>query len=291
MDEAIAERWRKAVGAGLIIGTPVYGGLPTVEYQSSCEALLIETTKAGAPLGVMRPSGESLVPRGRNYVARNFLQTDFEWLLFIDADIRFTPPAVLVLLESGYSVVGGAYPRKTIEWATVVGAARAGVPQPERFACHYVVNLLPEDQAEGAVTYGKAGCVEVLDMPTGFLLIHRSVFEEIREKVVAREKETLAAIAESSLPDAVKEHLWRELPRLEHVDDAGVGKPCWNFFPTPVAWEGGRWRYLSEDYGFCRLYQSIGGKVHLQPLIKLDHVGRHVYEGCPELVLEGSART
>ena len=284
-------RWKAASGKGIAIGTPVYGGLATSEYQASCERLVMEMTMADVHFALLRPTGESLVPRARNYVARDFLATECEWLLFIDADIRFEAWNVLALLESGHKVVGGAYPRKNVEWESVVRAARLGIPSPQRFASHYVVNLLPEDQAEGACSFDAHGCVEVLDMPTGFLLIHRSVLEEMRQKVSDREQATLAAIAESSLPDHVKEHLWRELPRLEHVDDAGMGKPCWNFFPTPVAFEGNRWRYLSEDYGFCRMWQSIGGKVWLHTRIVLDHVGKHTYKGDGDLILEGSART
>jgi hypothetical protein len=41
-----------------------------------------------------------------------FLATDASHLLFVDADIGFTPDDVFRLLDSGLDVVGGVYPRK-----------------------------------------------------------------------------------------------------------------------------------------------------------------------------------
>lgn len=269
--DAMAERWRKAVGAGLMIGQPVFGGLPCSENADALADLGTVLALSDCPWGRAKTVGESLVPRARNTIARELFRSSFEWLLFIDADIVFTPRDVLILLESGYDVVGGAYPRKQVEFDTVVRAARAGLPKPERFASSYVVNLLPEDVADGAATYDENGCVEVLDLPTGFLLIHRRVFEKIRE-------------ARGDKSDDV-------FGRLEYITDDGPhAAPCWNFFPTPVAYEGGRWRYLSEDYGFCRLWQSIGGKCHLHTGIELHHIGRYVFRGDRELIMEGCVR-
>ena len=38
-------------------------------------------------------------------------------------------------------------------------------------------------------------------------------------------------------------------------------------------------RYLSEDFNFCRKWQNIGGKVHVDLSIPMTHVGTHVFEG------------
>ena len=37
--------------------------------------------------------------------------------------------------------------------------------------------------------------------------------------------------------------------------------------------------YLSEDFTFCRRWQKCGGKVWLDPSIKLDHLGKFTYNG------------
>ena len=38
---------------------------------------------------------------------------------------------------------------------------------------------------------------------------------------------------------------------------------------------------MSEDYGFCRLWRSIGGRVWVDPAIQLAHIGHHIYTGDP----------
>jgi len=294
--EGISERWRNAVGKGLIVGTPIYGGTPRAEYSHAMRMLAVQLALADAPWGPAETLTESLVPRARNLIASELLRSEMEWLLFIDADIVFQPSDVLALLESGHRVVGGAYPRKSIEWNTVAAVTRAGVSQPERFASSYVVNLLPEDAAEGAATFDGGGCCEVFDLPTGFLLIHRSVLEEMREKVPALQARAVnlvsnaLALSADAATLAVFGALVKELPHLEYENDDGTKRQMWNFFPVPVAYEGGRWRYLSEDYGFCRMWHSIGGHCWLHTGLELHHIGVHTFQANRDLIMDGCGK-
>ena len=47
-------------------------------------------------------------------------------------------------------------------------------------------------------------------------------------------------------------------------------------------------RYLSEDYGFCRLWQNMGGTIHADLTVKLNHIGQFCYYGDPIVHLKYS---
>jgi hypothetical protein len=51
----------------------------------------------------------------------------------------------------------------------------------------------------------------------------------------------------------------------------------YDFFPVGV--NPSNKKYESEDYGFCQLWRSIGGKIYVMPGIKLQHTGRNHYPG------------
>ena len=53
--------------------------------------------------------------------------------------------------------------------------------------------------------------------------------------------------------------------------------PHYRFFD--VLAEPGNGRYLSEDYAFCRRWQSIGGQVFIDTRSSLEHQGLRTYSG------------
>ena len=38
-------------------------------------------------------------------------------------------------------------------------------------------------------------------------------------------------------------------------------------------------RFVSEDYGFCRYWQKLDGKIWVDPSIEIGHLGRYMFEG------------
>ena len=94
------------------------------------------------------------------------------------------------------------------------------------------------------------GYIEIKDAPTGFLMVRRSAFE----KMMAAYPERKCCFRENS---PVK-----ELP-FEYA-----------LFDCVIDSDG---RYLSEDFGFSRLWQKCGGKVWMDPEIKLSHYGEFEY--------------
>jgi hypothetical protein len=49
-------------------------------------------------------------------------------------------------------------------------------------------------------------------------------------------------------------------------------------------------RYLSEDYGFCRLWERIGGNIHIDANSDLTHEGRRVWRGDFAATLRSACR-
>lgn len=98
----------------------------------------------------------------------------------------------------------------------------------------------------------KNGAIEVHDASTGFFMIKREVIEKLQQR-----------------------H-----PDLNYKNDSSVAlenKYIYNLFDTFL--DKKDHRYLSEDYAFCRLWQEIGGKIWLDPYIKLNHVGSYTFQG------------
>jgi hypothetical protein len=95
------------------------------------------------------------------------------------------------------------------------------------------------------------------------MLIKRHVFEMMRDR--------MPQLAYSNDSVDVKLDGTSEIIKTHH----------YAFFDTMIDPEDNR--YLSEDYAFCRRWQQLepGNKVWLDPFIKLNHVGNHVFQGRP----------
>ena len=132
--------------------TPCYGGVVDTIYVQG----LLQAYGAGLIQNWVVISTESLVPRARNRMAHQFLQSDSDRLVFIDADVGFTGKDLEMLLENNLDIVGGAYPKKSFTKPGWIFGDRLG----ERG------NLL-----------------EVKEAGTGFLAIKRKVIAEMSQTV------------------------------------------------------------------------------------------------------------
>lgn len=68
---------------------------------------------------------ESLITRARNYCCDEFMRSDFQHLMFIDADIGFNPHDVIALMamqasDPKYDIICGPYPKKCIHNSSVL---------------------------------------------------------------------------------------------------------------------------------------------------------------------------
>ena len=162
----------------LFLSTPCYGGLCLEKYMSSIIQLQVLLIKEGIQLYLDTTENESLVHRARNVAVGRFLQkTDCDYFMFIDADVHFDPPAVVRLLKSGHDLSVACYPKKVVMWEQAADAVKRGDNRDmSMLSSSLVINF-------GALNRPvENGFIEILDGPTGFMMIKRSVFKALEDK-------------------------------------------------------------------------------------------------------------
>jgi len=196
---------------------------------------------------------DSLISRGRNQLVAKFMANKaFTHIMFIDVDLAFNHEDILKLLWHDKEVMTGAYPIKEIQWDKVVKLVGDGC-EKEKIAeksTRFVVNPVVGENKKVRVDNG---AISIHDAGTGFMLIKREAFEK----------------------------LFEAYPELQYRDDTGSlkGDELDNSYALFNSYVDDDGRFLSEDYGFCRYWQKLGGEVWVDPSIELVHLGRFEYKG------------
>jgi hypothetical protein len=144
----------------VMLATPTSGG---VIFDECRRAQLLEQTdllEHGVGVCLSPVISDSLITRGRNTIVNAFLASPATHLLWWDADL--VPKKVGYvgkMLETGYDVIGGAYPIKDSE-----GPRRT------------VHSLFP---GSDRMAFDKHDCLSVLDLGTGFMMIRRRAILQI----------------------------------------------------------------------------------------------------------------
>jgi hypothetical protein len=245
----------------LFIATPMYGGMAHGLYVKSCLDLQNTMNKYGVETKFSFLFNESLITRARNYLVDEFLRTDYTHLLFIDSDINYNPQDVLALIALEKDVIGGPYPKKSINWGNVKEATRKNPDieprELDNLIGEYVFNVV-----KGTQQFAVTDPLEVLEIGTGYMLIKREVFTKMAEAYPnIRYK-----------PDHVGQ---------AHFDGS---RYIHAYFDTVIDSKesitgGGSDRYLSEDYMFCQMWRKMGGQIYLCPWMKTQHVGTYAFTG------------
>ncbi len=247
----------------LAIATPCYGGQVTEGYLQSMFALVAACMELKLPVMLLTIANESLITRGRNELVHQFLKTKGTHLMFIDADIQFKPDDVINMLKKNVDVIAGAYPLKSIAWDQIKECqtkfgGNASMDDLIASSTQTVINVSKPDPAkvgQQETVQIVNGMVEVYDVGTGFMLIKRHVLES----------------------------MIKEYPETMFYQDKDLSLPLeererYALFDVMIDEDK---RYLSEDYTFCRRWQKMGGKVWLDILVQLNHIGSYVFRGAP----------
>lgn len=246
----------------LFVATPMYGGQAHGLYMKACLDLQGICAKYGVEVRFSFLFNESLITRARNYLVDEFLRSGYTHLLFIDSDILFSPEDVLTLVALNKDIIGGPYPKKSINWRNIFQGAKRVLQDPtfdeSKFNPGELSGLMGEyvfNPVPGTTRFNVTEPLEVLEIGTGFMLVKRAVFDKFKE----------------------------EYPHLSYKPDH-VGQANFDgsryihaYFDTVI--DPDTHRYLSEDYMFCQYWRALGGQIWLCPWMKTEHVGTQSFVG------------
>src|SRR6478672_12905125 len=158
----------------LMVATPCFGGQVSSIYAGSIFHLQRAVrARSDVDLTVVMRDGDALITRARANLVTLFLDNpSATHLLFVDADIGFTPDQVFRLIESEADVVAGVYPIKRVNWDKARRMIEANRPQAPSAALDYVLEIEDPDHVIAV-----NGFARVRYAGTGFLMIRRHVLE------------------------------------------------------------------------------------------------------------------
>lgn len=256
----------------IFIATPCYGGQIGEPYFRSMMRFAILCNKYSIKYTISTLANESLITRGRNTLNSFFMENkEATHLFFIDADIEFNPEDILRMVAYDKPIVVGAYPKKAINWKSIIEAARRDTDETadtiEGHSSNYVVNFEFIKDADGNRTPQVQivdNLIKLKDGGTGFMCIRRDVVQQ----------------------------MFDHHPETKYANDINVDQKFEPFmyalFDCIIDPESRR--YLSEDYTFCRRWQMMGGEVWLDPRTALNHVGHYTFRGNIRKLFTGENR-
>lgn len=139
-----------------MIATPTMTGDVCHEYVNALIGMIADLNSRGVAVDLRFYPGCCYLELARNELASQFMASDCDRLLFIDADIGgYRPDSAWKLLETQRDLIGGLYPFKVDMpgFPSTLTATKDGFPNVQ------------------------FGLVQVDMLPTGFMMISRDVFE------------------------------------------------------------------------------------------------------------------
>lgn len=254
----------------LYVLTPHYGGMCHVTYMTSLIATISRMKEVGVEMHLEFCNNDSLVSRARNnLVAKAMTNPNMTHMLFIDNDITWDPDSILKLLVADKPIVGGIYPLKHYNWDKLVSTNQATPNVVQNWIDRKNQSMFKDAIADVDMVHHRMlsynlnystptlkienNLTAVRHIATGFMMIKRKVIEKMQ----------LA------------------FPSTKYVDDVGFlsskeSEQAFALFDCGV--EDGH--YFSEDWLFCHRWTKMGGEIHVDVTINLNHTGPVDYRGC-----------
>ncbi len=234
----------------IFIGIPCYAGNLHANFVQSLMKMSSELLKYKIPHKIEYITTESLISRARNTLTAMFYSNpNYTHFLFLDADLVFHPLAILSLIKSNKQLSGCPYPKKKINWAKAKSIMDDDDKDIEK-------NLMNITDINYNLNCGNIRVentmMEARDVPTGFMLIKRSVITALMLNYPERKFHNNVAGYEESMNECF-----------------------YDFFGTGVV----NGFYLSEDYYFCYLCREINIRCWLETGFTFGHIGQNTFYG------------
>lgn len=243
----------------LMVATPIYEGAQGT-YVRAALGLALRAQAVGMAVRFEFILYQPSITRARNTLTAMFLASDCTHMLFIDADIDFSSEDIFSLIRvmdahPQCGIVGGAYPRRMINWRNVARAVEMGLAKdnPEdlaRYSGDFALHFLHPDQ-----NFKMTDLVELSRLGTAMMLIRREVLEGMR----------------AAMPELV----FRPDPAERQAHGIGDLEPA--FFCPLIDPE--TQALLSDDYAFCQRVRDAGFRIWLAPWVRTTHAGPTVFAG------------
>lgn len=230
-------------------------------FAKSTADLSAMCTQHGIPLNFYYLFNESLITRARNYCVDEFMRSDAQHLMFIDSDIGFNPQDVLAMMAmqanepEKFEIIGGPYPKKCISWEKIKHAVDKGIADDDANVLEKFVGDFVFNPKNGTSSIPISEPVEVLEIGTGFMMIHKDALRKFTE--------------------SYQEYMYK--PDHVRTDAFDGTREIMQYFQAEI--DPVSKRYLSEDYWFCQKAQAIGIKTWFCPWMRLQHVGSYIFGG------------
>ena len=223
------------------VAMPCYGDMKVETCVS-----LIDTFSALGGSGIeckFKSVKSSLVTHGRNLLTCGFLDSGFDYMLCVDADVEFSPEAVMRMLVPEKDIVCTPYRNKEDPWHN-----RYSV----KFKDKNNIKILEWDLAE------------IEEGPAGLMLISRKVYERLMDK----HPELKIKFNEATRAKMNKE--------IGAVEDA-IDRYMYNFWDTTFRLDTGEWK--GEDLAFCERVKAAGFKIYANLDSWTTHHGSYGWKG------------
>lgn len=240
------------------IGVPCYGPQEAKWWASLVQ--IISYSSKTLELGEIIVSDSMATDHNRNTIVDTFLKSKSDWLFWIDADTTVPAGSIERLLKTGKKVISGLYYAKNFPHNPILYNKHMGAFAP-----------LPPDAWER----GEIIRVDMAGM--GCMLIHRSVFEDIKDKYVAKQEVGGGLIlvhkddihGEEEAPPELNNQVYGNVIYKTLTEQTTNLK-----FPF-FSLEHGK----TEDVWFCEKLERLGYQIYVDTSVECGHISPREYVG------------